>query len=374
MRPVIWWFLRTRWVQFWHERRILIDLLPGVSDHSTEARCSGLGLRPRLMGPASVQTKPDRSSFRLMDKHLPRDLAGVFAALPTPFVSRGDPDWQGLDALVDFGLERGLRGFCLGGATSEYLACSVEHRVEIFDRVSRRTNGRARLICAVGGEHAGQVKQLAHAAVNSGAIALLLPPPAFLPYAQEHLVDFMAQVSADLPLPVLVYHIPQCTRDLGIANILQLIATVPNIIGLKDSSGERGNFAAIRHALAQTPMAFLIGSDDLLLEAFEHGTVGAISGIASACPELILPLFEALRAGNSQKARALQTDVDEFIRRAHDLPSPWAVKLALQARGLDVGTLAWPMGPNLSQEARTFQDWFTGQIAAKAFSPLQPGS
>ena len=64
------------------------------------------------------------------------------------------------------------------------------------------------------------VDQLARAAAAGGAIALLFPPPAFLPYSQDDLVDFIGQVSADLPLPVLVYHIPQCTRDLGIANIL----------------------------------------------------------------------------------------------------------------------------------------------------------
>ncbi len=297
-----------------------------------------------------------------MIKHFRRELAGVFAALPTPFGSTGEPAWGALDLVVDFGLERGLKGFCLGGATSEYPACSIDHRIEAFERVSRRTKGRAQLICAVGGEHVGQVQQLARAAARSGAIALLLPPPVFLPYAHDDLVDFMAQVSADLPLPVLLYHIPQCTRDLGVASILRLIATVPNIIGLKDSSGDKENLVAIGEAQTHTPLAFMIGSDDMLVEAFEHGAVGAISGIASAWPELILALYEALRAGNSQQARALQTRLDKFILRTRELPSPWTVKLALQVRGFDMGTLAWPMGSSLSQKARAFQDWFTGQI------------
>lgn len=312
--------------------------------------------------------------FQPMTKHLPRELAGVFAALPTPFGSAGEPLWEALDSVVDFDLDRGLKGFCLGGATSEYPACSVEDRIEAFQRVSSRAKGRAHLICAVGAEHAGKVEQLARAAARAGAIALLLPPPVFLPYSQADLVDFMAQVSADLPLPALLYHIPQCTRDLGISNILHLIATVPNIIGLKDSSGSRGNLAAIRHAQTETPLAFLIGSDDLLVEAFEHGAAGAISGIASACPELILPIYEALRAGNTQHARALQSRLDEFILRAHDFPSPWTVKLALQARGLDIGALAWPMGSSLGQKAQDFQDWFTHRIPSQASDPAPAGA
>jgi 4-hydroxy-tetrahydrodipicolinate synthase len=297
-----------------------------------------------------------------MAKQIPRELDGIFAALPTPLGPEGDPLWEALDALVDFALGRGLRGLCLGGATSEYAASSVEHRIEIFHRVARRVNGRGKLICAVGAEHAGQVTRLARAAADCGAMALLFPPPGFLPYAQDDLVDFMRQVSADLPLPVLIYHIPQCTRDLGMANVLRLIITVPNIIGLKDSSGDKPHLAEIQSAQAREPMVFMIGSDDLLLEAFERGAVGSISGIASACPELVLPIYEALRAGKKENARALQARLDDFIFRIRDLPAPWAVKLALQVRGLEMGSLAWPMGPNLRQKAQEFQNWFAGQI------------
>ena len=171
----------------------------------------------------------------------------------------------------------------------------------MFSRIARQVKGRAELVCAIGAEHAGQVRQLARVAADCGAVALLFPPPGFLPYGHDDLVDFMGQVSADLPLPVLLYHIPQCTRDLGMANILHLISTVPNIIGLKDSSGDKLNLTEIQVAQAQGPMAFMIGSDDLLLEAFEQGAMGSISGIASACPELILPIYEALRAGKRKK-------------------------------------------------------------------------
>jgi len=298
-----------------------------------------------------------------MTKQIPRELVGVFAALPTPFGQNGSPAWEALDALVEFCLERGLKGICLGGATGEYPACGVEHRLEMFQRVAPRLRGRAQLICAIGSEQASHVRQLARAAADCEAIALLFPPPAFLPYAQEDLVDIVARVSADLPLPVLIYHIPQCTRDLGIANVLRLIATVPNIIGLKDSSGCKADLMDIRAAHAREPMVFMIGNDDLFLEGFEYGAVGSISGIAPACPELLLPLYEALRAGNKEQARTLQARLDDFIQHIQAFPTPWATKLALQARGLDMGTWAWPIGPKLCRKLRDFQDWFAGQIA-----------
>jgi 4-hydroxy-tetrahydrodipicolinate synthase len=310
-----------------------------------------------------------------MVKQIPEGLSGVFAALPTPFGPDGNPLWEELEALVDFDLERGLKGLCLGGATGEYAACSVEHRRELFKRVARQVDGRAQIICAIGGEHVGQVGQLARVAADCGALALLFPPPGFLPYAQDDLVDFMGQGSADLPLPVLIYHIPQCTRDLGITNVLRLIATVPNIIGLKDSSGHKSNLAEIEAAQARGPMVFMIGSDDLFLQAFEHSAVGSISGIASACPELILPLYGALHAGKKEQARAWQARLDDFIFHIRDFASPWAIKLALQARGLEMGTLAWPMGAKLCPKAQNFLDWFTGQIATyEALAPASAGA
>jgi 4-hydroxy-tetrahydrodipicolinate synthase len=235
-----------------------------------------------------------------------------------------------------------------------------------------KVRGRAQIICAIGAEHAGQVKQLAQAAVDCGAIALLFPPPGFLPYAQDDLVDFVAEVAADLPLPVLIYHIPQCTRDLGLENILRLIATVPNVIGLKDSSGHKPNLSRIHAAQAQGPMVFMIGSDDLLLDAFELGAVGSISGIAGACPELILPVYQAMQAGDKAAARALQDRLDEFIRHISELPSPWAMKLALQVQGLDVGTLAWPMGSKFLQKAQRFQEWFGLQVDGAGHLALGP--
>jgi len=281
---------------------------------------------------------------------------------------------EAIDALVDFDLDHGLKGLCVGGATGEYAACSVEHRIEVFQRVARRARGRAHLICAIGCEHAGQVRQLARAAADGGAIALLFPPPGYLPYAQNDLGDFMGLVSADLPLPVLLYNIPQCTRDMGIANVLRLIATVPNIIGLKDSSGQKSNLTQIEAAKAQGPLAFMIGSDDLFLEAFGHGAMGSISGIVGACPELLLPLFAALQAGDKARARTLQDRLDEFIRHIQAFPSPWATKLTLQVRGVEMGDLAWPMGEHLRRKVQEFKDWFAGQIASyEAATPTHAG-
>ncbi|MGH9469518.1 MAG: dihydrodipicolinate synthase family protein [Terriglobia bacterium] len=288
-------------------------------------------------------------------------LAGVFAALPTPYGEDGAPRVDRLYPILDFLLERGITGFCLGGATGEYAACSVEERCTIFRSAARRLNGCATFILGVGGEHYGHVLRLGRVAAECGASAVLLPPPSFFPYDPADLVDFIRQAATELPLPVIFYNIPQFTDSLALRDVLLLADTVPNLAGIKDSSGAPENLPVLREAKAK--LAFLIGSDDLLVSALEQGADGIISGTASACPELIQAVYEAFRSGEAGKARSLESLLNEFLARIAAFPPAWAIKLALSARGIEMGTLSWPMGERLRRKAQEFQEWFRAWAA-----------
>lgn len=289
-------------------------------------------------------------------------LSGVYAALPTPFTDHGATDMERLDSILEFLLSKGLTGFCIGGATGEYAACGVDERVALFKRVARRVGSRAGLIFGVGGEHSGHVRRLARAAADCGGVAALLPPPSFFQFDPAELADFLRQIAAELPLPVLLYNIPQFTAEIGLDNVLRLIRSVPKIIGLKDSSGLPENLPAIQKAKASMPMAFMIGSDDLLLAALEHGADGAVSGTAAACPELILAIYQTFYSGKKEEARQLQALLGQFLARITMLPPPWAMKLALRARGIDSGDLNWPLGERLQSAVEAFQVWLPGWI------------
>lgn len=297
-------------------------------------------------------------------RQLPSSLSGVFAALPTPYGSDGTPAIPVLYPILDFLLGKRITGFCVGGVTGEYAACSVEQRESLFRSVALRVNGRASLILGVGGEHVGQIRRLARVAAEYGAVAVLLPPPFFFRFDLSDLLDFLQQIAGEIPLPVLLYNIPQFTHKLGIHNILRLVNSVPNIVGLKDSAGRFLNLPLIREAKTKTPMVFFIGSDELFVEAFNHAADGAISGIASVCPELILATYEACRSGERKKARLLQQLIEEFSIHGTAFPSSWAIKLALQSRGVKTGSLNWPTGKRMCLKKEKFQEWFTAWSVA----------
>ncbi|HUZ46876.1 MAG TPA: dihydrodipicolinate synthase family protein [Terriglobia bacterium] len=298
-----------------------------------------------------------------MTKQIPPALAGVFAALPTPYQVDGTPDVDKLQGILDFHLDQKTPGLCVGGVTGEYATCSVEQRLSLFQTASRYINGRIPLVFGIGGEHFGHVQRLARAAADCGAIATLLPSPSFFKFRSSDLLAFLKKVTADLPLPVLFYNIPQFTSGLSLDDVLSLIDSVPNVIGLKDSSGMPQNLPFLLKAKQSRQMIFFIGSDGLLLDAFENGADGSISGIAGVCPDLIRGIYETFRSGQQGSAKHLQTLLDELIAHIDAFPPPWAIKLALQARGIETGVLSWPLGEHLQSKKEELQAWFMEWLA-----------
>lgn len=290
------------------------------------------------------------------------EISGVYAAMTTPFRDDGTPDLEALDPVVTFLIDAGVEGLCVGGATGEYPVCSVKEHELLFRRVAAHAKGRAGLIFGVGAGNAAAVRYLAEVARECGGSAVLLPPPFYYRYDAGDVIEFFRALGKDLPLPVLIYNIPQFTNPFNLRDALRLIETVPNIVGIKDSSGKRENLPLLAEAKAKTPMIYFIGNDSLLIDAFRNGADGAISGVASACPELLVAIGKTRRAASNNYAGPIQDLLNEFIAHINPLPAPWGIKLAMEVRGLRMGPLSWPGSPQMDSRIESFQRWFAGWL------------
>lgn len=286
-------------------------------------------------------------------------LKGVFAALPTVFDHNGRPDPEALDPLVDFLIDSGVDGLCVGGATGEYPACSIRERALIFQRVAEHTRDRVSLIFGVGAGNAAQVTYLANIALECGGIAVLLPPPFYFRYDPNDIVEFTRDLASSSPLPVLIYHIPQFTNSFDLRDALHLIETVPNIAGIKDSSGMSENIPLLADAKAKMSMAYFSGDDSLLFDALRHGADGAISGVASACPELLVEIEKIRCSGSGDYPEWVQKLLNEFITHIDPFPAPWGIKLAMEARGFRLGPLSWKGSRRMDSHIDAFREWFS---------------
>ncbi len=291
-------------------------------------------------------------------------LHGVYAAIPTPFGNNGQPDILGLDPVVDFLIGAGIDGLCVGGATGEYPACNIRERELILQRVAARSKGRVPLIFGVGAGNADQASYLAKVGLECGASALLLPPPFYFRYNAGEVSEFISNLGRSLPLPVLIYYIPQFTNPFNMGDALRLIETVPNIVGIKDSSGLRENVRLIAEAKAKMAIIYFSGDDSQLVNAYRHGAGGAISGIASACPELLVAIEKIRRSRTGSYPDSIQKLIEEFIDQIGTLPVPWGVKIAMEVRGFQMGPLSWAGGKEIESRINAFREWFGAWLPA----------
>ena len=285
-------------------------------------------------------------------------LGGVTAALLTPRRPDRSIDLDAFARNIELVLEAGAAGICLNGATGEYHASTLAERQAIVERGAAVIGQRGTLAVAVGAPDLAASAALASHAESSGADVLLLPPPHFFPYSQDDVEQFYRTAAAQTRLPLLIYNLPSFTSPVETATAVRLIESVPNIVGIKDSSGSMDTLLALSQR-ADLNAWRLVGNDAVIGKALElQACDGSISGIAGVLPRLSISVFESASRGDLVRLRLLLAKVDELISRLIEFPIPWALKLIAQNRGLFPASFLLPLSPARRELASRFQDWF----------------
>src|SRR5713226_7103665 len=249
--------------------------------------------------------------------------SGVFAALTTPFAHDGSVSFPDLKHNVHRYNQTDLAGYVALGSTGESVLLT---RAETIERAKR-------------------------AAELGYDAALVKTPHYYKPaYKPEVLIAHYRRVADESPIPVMLYSIPQFTGvALGAADVAAL-AEHPNIIGIKDSSG---NVQGTAEIVAATAPAFqvLVGSAATMYPSLAIGAQGAILALACALPEKCVSLFELVRQGEHEKARELQSILLPASKLIVSEMGIAGVKHAMDQRGYRGGLPRLPLLP-LHQEQK----------------------
>lgn len=291
-------------------------------------------------------------------------IQGAFAALATPIDGLGRVDLHAFERLIDFILERGLDGVIIGGATGEYAHFSVDERVQIAAHAIQRVGGRSKVLTCIGASSVHSTLRLAGRAAGLENEALLLPMPYFFRYEQQDLCAFVEEVCGAVDVPFLLYNLPVFTNPLEPNTAIDLFRTIPNLIGMKDSSGDKSNLTILAGARTGAEYSLLVGDDSLLLSAARSGWDGVISGIACFAPELIGAVYCSHRDGRLKDALRFQAMLDEIIEWVVRIPIPWAVRVGLAARGIPNGPMHVSVSPGRARQMEEFRHWFERWTAA----------
>jgi 4-hydroxy-tetrahydrodipicolinate synthase len=205
-------------------------------------------------------------------------------------------------------------------------------------------------------------------AASSGSDALLLPMPYFFTYSQDDLVAYCETVCASTSAPFLLYNLPCFTNGIEVPTALRLLNTVPNLIGMKDSSGDTNNLDSLGSAKRSSNISLFVGDDCLLLSALQAGWSGVISGIGCFIPELITAVYRSYRSGDEAQAASYQATLDVLIEEVVRIPIPWGVRVGLAARGVANGPMHLPPSPARLRQMEELRTWLKNWAASRNLS------
>ncbi len=221
--------------------------------------------------------------------------SGVFAALTTPYASDGSVSLPDLKHNIQQYNQTDLAGYVAVGSTGESVLLTRSEMDGILITVKEAAKGK-RLLAGTGAESTAETIERTKRAAELGYDAALVKTPYYYKtaYKPDVLVAHYRRVADESPIPVMLYSIPQFTGIALTAAEVAALAEHPNIIGIKDSSG---NVQGVAETIAATPPKFqvLVGSAGSVYPSLAIGARGAILALACALPEKCVALFESSR-------------------------------------------------------------------------------
>ena len=272
-------------------------------------------------------------------------LSGVFAALTTPYAQDGSVSLPDLKHNVHRYNQTDLAGYVVLGSTGESVLVTRAEMDGILVTVKEAAKGKI-LLAGAGAESTAETIERTKRAAELGYDAALVKTPYYYKpaYKPEVLITHYRRVADESPIPVMLYSIPQFTGIALAAAEVAKLAEHPNIIGIKDSSG---NVQGVGETIAATPSAFhvLVGSAATVYPSLAIGARGAILALACALPEKCVALFELFRQSHYEKARELQSILARASKLIVSEMSIAGVKHAMDHRGYRGGIPRLPLLP-----------------------------
>jgi 4-hydroxy-2-oxoglutarate aldolase len=281
-------------------------------------------------------------------------IQGIFPALTTCFDHEGNLYKAKIFHNIENLNRIALSGYVVCGSTGETPLLTTEERIQVMEWVREASAEGKILIAGVGSESVHETVSLANRAAQAGYHAALVLTPHYYPNQMRRpdtQALFFRAVADRSKLPVLIYNIPVVTGyDLTVDTVAEL-SHHPNIIGMKDSSGNMQKLAEFVKAV-KPGFQLLTGSGARLAEALDIGATGAVLAIADALPYACVTIWEAFRRRENDAARDWQARI---LRAAELVPMKHGIaglKHAMDLNGYYGGPPRLPLVPP-SMEARS---------------------
>jgi 4-hydroxy-tetrahydrodipicolinate synthase len=273
----------------------------------------------------------------------------ISTAMVTPFDSKGHIDFPKTTQLVNYLLANGTESLVVAGTTGESPTLSKEEKLALFEHVVKVVEKRVPVIAGTGNYNTYESTELTKKAEQLGVDAIMLVAPYYNKPSQEGLYQHFKAIAESTTLPVMVYNIPGRSAVNIDADTVIRLASIDNIVAVKEASG---NLSAMAKIIANTPEDFYLysGDDGVTIPVLAIGGTGVVSVASHVIGNEMQEMVNTFLSGDLQKAAKLHQQLLPIMEGLFKAPSPVPVKTALQLKGLNVGSVRLPLIPLTEQE------------------------
>lgn len=238
---------------------------------------------------------------------------GVIPAFYACYDQDGNISPEGVQALTNYFIEKGVKGVYVNGSSGECIYQSVEDRKIVLENVMKAGKGKLTVIAHVACNNTKDSQELAAHAESLGVDAIAAIPPIYFHLPEYAIAEYWNDMSAAAPnTDFVIYNIPQLA---GVALTQSLFAEMrknPRVIGVKNSSMPVQDIQMFKQAAGEDYIIFN-GPDEQFISGRVIGAGAGIGGTYGVMPELFLKMDELVKEGEMEKAREIQYDVNEII-------------------------------------------------------------
>jgi len=268
-------------------------------------------------------------------------LGPILTAMVTPFDEGGAVDEGAARHLMRHLVAHGSDGVVIAGTTGESATLDDEEKLRLFEAAVDELGGRSTVVAGTGSNDTAHSVRLTREAAARGVDAVLVVTPYYnRPNARGVRAHFEACAEAAGDTPLLMYNIPGRSVINVEADLLVELSKIDNIVGVKQANADMD---AARTIVEQSDLALLAGDDNLLRPFAEMGGAGGITVSSHLAGERMREIYDAAHAGDTERAWALDAELEDVYKTLFIAPPPATVKAALGELGFELGGVRLPL-------------------------------
>lgn len=277
---------------------------------------------------------------------------GIITPLVTPFNQQQEINYDACAQLIEHLIAHGVKGLFILGSNGEFHVIEEEEKIAFAKFVIEKTNHRVPVYVGTGGNSTASVIRLSKKMEALGADALSVITPYFIAPKEEELIQHYKMIATNVSLPIILYNIPKSTGINLSYEVVRELASVENIVAIKDSSGNMDSMKAYLEAAKGNDFEVLVGSDSKMLEAFQMGATAAVAGTSNLLTEIDVAIYDNFIKGDIEKAAYYQKEIEPLrdVLKLGTVPS--VLKKAVHLMGIPVGPARYPVC-DLNEDATT---------------------